>query len=247
MIVRRSLGHLPAFVVAGSGAFLLVTWLYERLGWLEPLTPSLVVLMLASGAGIGLLSWLGFEIGRLRWRRARRFSGATPRGVSLRGYAFSLLGLLVLGTLYGLILTVPAATGQTVALGNGVGLTLLTLLGYALVFGAVAVIPAANGLLSGDQATPSAGRALLGGLALGVGGSVAFVLPAILLVALIPPSCAVTKPPSCGPWYFGPSFFVGVLRTLAIWGGPLVGFASGVAASLGVLVARLTDRRLAQE
>jgi hypothetical protein len=254
MAVRRSLAHLPAFVLAGTGTLPLLIGLASRYwGWLALPDPFVVVLALLTGTGIGQLSWLGFELGRRRWRRASTSgtssAGQETRGASLRswrrlrGFALSVLGFLVLGTLYGLIDTVPAAVGQPLSSGTGIGTALLTILGDVVVYGAPALVPLVNGLLTGARATPTAGGALLGGLALGVCGGMAFLLPAILLLRLIPPSCAVTTPPSCGPWYFGPAFWVPVLSVLVAWVALLVGVTSGVATSLGMLVARLTDRR----
>ena len=110
MRIRRRLAHLLAFVLAGTGASLLLIWLYDRWGWLKSafFDPSntLFVLLLVSTAGIGLFTGLGFEIGRAR---ASRSPGADGRGAALSGFALSLLVLLGLGALFGLILTVPAA------------------------------------------------------------------------------------------------------------------------------------------
>jgi len=253
MAVRRSLAHLPAFVLAGTGTLPLLIGFASRGGWLGVPSPFVLVLLaLLIGALIGLLSWLGFELGRRRWRRASTSgttSGQEPRSATrrswrwLRGFALSLLGFLLLGTLYGLIDTVPSALGQPLLSGAGTGTALLTILGYVVVYGAPALVPLANGLLTGARATPTVGGGLLGGLALGVGGGLAFLLPALLLLLMIPPSCAVTKPPSCGPWYFGPAFWVPVLSALVAWVALLVGVSSGAATGLGVFVARLTDRR----
>ena len=247
MSVRSSLSHLPAFVLAGAGTLLLLIWLAYRWSWLSP--PNLFVLALLTGAGIGLLSWLGFEIGRLRWRariRARTSSGEDQRGAYLRSFALSLLGFLVLGALYGLVLTAPVAVGQSRSSGTGIDMALLTVVGNVVIYGSPAVVPLVNGLLTGARAKPNAGRATIGGLVLGVGGSLAFLLPTVLLILLIRPSCAETEPPSCGYFYFGPSFWVKILSLLVTGGGLLVGFSSGVAAGLGVLVARLMDRRLSR-
>src|SRR5712692_3610628 len=113
MAVRRSLAHLPAFVLAGTGTLPLLIGLASRWGWLALPNQFVVVLALLTGTGIGLLSWLGFELGRRRWRRASTSgtssAGQEARGASLRsrrrlrGFALSVLGFLVLGTLYGLI------------------------------------------------------------------------------------------------------------------------------------------------
>jgi hypothetical protein len=252
MTVRRSLAHLPTFVVAGASILPLLIGIASRLGWLALPNPFGFVLALLTGAGIGLLSWLGFELGRWRWQRASTSwtssAGQDVRGASLparrglRSLALSVLGFLVLGTLYGLIATVPAALGQPLASKTGIVTALLTLLGYIVVFGTPAVVPLVTGLITGARATPTASGALLGGVALGVCGGMAFVLPAILLLLLIRPACAVTKPPSCGPWYFGPAFWVRVLSILVAWVAVLVGVSSGVATGLGVLVARRSDR-----
>ena len=69
---------------------------------------------------------------------------------------------------------------------------------------------------------------------------IAFLLPVIVLIRLLAilPLCAETNPPTCGYWYFGPTFTRDILSFLVAWIVLLVGFSSGVAAGLGVLVAR---------
>jgi hypothetical protein len=251
MAIRRSLFHLPAFALSGAGTLLLLIWLAYRWRWLSPPTtdvlslPAFFVLVLLIGAGLGLFTWLGFEIGRLRQSRVGRSSGGDQRGAYLRGCALSLLLFLVLGTIYGLVFIVPEATGRS--LSSESGMALLTVLGYVVVLGSPALVPLVNGLLIGARAKPNVIRAFLGGLTLGVCGGIAFLLPLIFLIRLlvIPPSCAQTEPPTCGHLYFGPTFWMEVLSILVASGALLVGFSSGVAAGLGVLVARLTERRWA--
>jgi hypothetical protein len=253
MAVRRSLFHLPAFVVSGAGTLLLLMWLAYRWGWLSPPStdvlslPAFFVLVLLIGAGLGLFTWLGFEIGRLRHSRVGRSSGGDQRGAYLRGFALSLLLFLALGTIFGLVFIVPEAIGRPRSSASGMPMALLTVLGYVVVLGSPALVPLVNGLLIGARAKPNALRAFLGGPALGVCGGIAFLLPLILLIRLliIPPACAQTEPPTCGHLYFGPTFWMEVLSFLVAWSALLVGFSSGVAAGLGVLVAQRTETRWA--
>ncbi|HZC77642.1 MAG TPA: hypothetical protein VE258_07825, partial [Ktedonobacterales bacterium] len=236
---------------SGAGILLLLMWLAYRWGWLSPPTrdvvslPTFFVLILLIGAGLGLFSWVGFEIGRRRQSRVRRSSGSDQRGAYLRGFALSLLLFLVLGTIYGLVFTVPVAIGRP--LSSESDMALFTVVGYVVIVGSPALVPLVNGLLTGARATPNALRAFLGGLTLGVCGGMAFLLPLILLIRLlvIPPSCAQTEPPTCSFLYFGPTFWMKVLSFLVACVALLVGFCSGVAAGLGVLGARLTERRWA--
>ncbi len=247
MSVLRRVAHLSAFLLAGTGAFFLLVWLYVRWNWLSLLTSSgPFVVALLIGAGIGFLSWVGFEIGRRRWRRARASSGTGLRGGALRGFALSLLWLLVLGILAGLVVTVPKAAGPGLGSGHGISLALLTVVFYVLFAGVAAVIPTTTGLLTGAQTEPGAARALLGGMSLGVCGGVAFALPLVLLILLVPgpvPSCAQARPPRCGFLYFTPAFYAEALGTVAVLLALTVGVASGIATGLGVLAARLIDRR----
>jgi hypothetical protein len=250
MSVRRSLSHLPAFVLAGAGVFLLLSMLYYRWGWLSSSStvlfspPNLFILVSLFGAGIGLLSWLGYELGRRRWLQGERSSGMGQRGGYLRDFAFGLGAFLLLGTAFGLIATVPNAMGEPVS-GSGIGVALLNVFLYVTLLGAPVLVPLINGLLTGALAVPNAARAFLSGLAVTIGGSIGFLLPAILFLLLVLPACARTVPQSCGYWYFGPSFWVAILSIFALWAAVTVGLSSSIAASLGVLVARLTDRRMA--
>lgn len=251
MAVRRSLIHLPVFVLSGAGALFLLIWLAYHWGWfLPPITgvmslPAFFVLVLLIGAGLGLFTWLGFEIGRRRKNRVGRSSGDDRRGAYLRGFALSLLLFLLLGTISGLVLIVPEARGRPLSSESGVAL--LKVLGYVVVLGPSALMALVNGLLTGARAKPNAIRAFLGGLALSVCGGIAFLLPLILLIQLLIhlPSCAQTEPPTCGHLYFGPTFWMVVLSILVACGALVVGFSSGVAVGVGVLVARRTERRWA--
>jgi hypothetical protein len=167
MAVRHSLVHLPIFVLSGAGDLLLLMWLAYRWGWfLPPITgvlslPAFFVLVLLIGAGLGLFTWLGFEIGRLRKSRVGRSSGGDQRGAYLQGFALSLLLFLVLGTISGLVFIVPVAKGRLLSSESGVAL--LTVLGYVVVLGSSAVVALVNGLLIGARAKPNAIRAFLGG------------------------------------------------------------------------------------
>lgn len=251
MAVRRSLVHLPVFVLSGAGTLVLLIWLAYRWGWfVPPITdalslPTFFVLVLLFGAGLGLFTWVGFEVGRRRKSRVGRSSGGDQRSTYLRGFTLSLLLLLVLGTMSGLVFIVPEARGRSLSSESGVAMALLTALGYVVVLGPPAVVALVNGLLTGARAKPNARSAFLGGLALGVCDGIAFLLPLILLIRLlvIPPACAQTEPPTCGHLYFGPAYWMEVLSLLVACGALLVGFSSGVAAGLGVLVARRTERR----
>jgi hypothetical protein len=191
------------------------------------------------GAGFGLLSWLGYELGsRLRGMRSSRGTG--PRGGYARDYALGMLVFLVLGTALGLLPTIPSAEGQP-ASGSGTSVALLSVLVSVILLAALALMPLVNGLLISAHALPTVG-AFLSGLEVIIGGCMAFVVPATLASVLIPPACARTVPQSCcmmdcrgamGPW-------------LLVFGAAIaVVLPSSVTAGLGVLVARLTDARAA--
>jgi len=194
MAIRRSLFHLPAFALSGAGTLLLLMWLAYRWGWLSPPStdvvplPAFFVLVLLIGAGLGLFTWLGFEIGRLRHSRVGRSSGGDQRGAYLRGFALSLLLFLVLGTIYGLVFIVPEAIGRPRSSASSTAMALLTVLGYVVVVGSPALVPLVNGLLIGARAKPNAIRAFLGGLALAVCGGIALCVRLHCFV------CAVALP-----------------------------------------------------
>jgi hypothetical protein len=252
MSVRRSLSHVPAFVLAGAGVFLLLSLLYYHWGWLS--SPSMVLfsppilftLVVLVGAGIGLLSWLGYELGCRRRLRGERSSSMGQRGGYLRDFAFGLGAFLLLGTIFGLIATIPNALGEPVS-GSGIGVALLNVFVYVTLLGAPVLVPLINGLLTGALPVPNAAHAFFSGLAVTIGGGIGFLLPAILFLLLVLPACARTVPQSCGYWYFGPSFWVAILGIFALWAAVTVGLSSSIAASLGVLVARLADRRMVGE
>jgi hypothetical protein len=247
MAVRRSLSHLPGFVLAGAGIFLLSIvfwgWLSNSLAWLEysleHSQPNLFILVLLLGAGFGLLSWLGYELGsRLRGERSSRSPG--PHGGYARDYSFGILVFLVLGTGFGLLSTSPSAMGLPVS-GSGGGVALLNVLAYVILFAPLVLVPLGNGLLIGAYALRTFG-AFLSGVAVTIGGCLAFVVSESIASLLVLPACERTVPQSCcmmdcrgvmGPW-------------ILVYGAAVaVVLPSSIAASLGVLVARITDARAA--
>jgi hypothetical protein len=246
MSVRRSLSHLLAFVLAGAGIFLLsiVFW-----GWISnSLTslgyslgyslPNFFLLVLLIGAGFGLLSWLGYELGsQLSGVRSSRGTG--PRGGYARDYALGILVFLVLGTAAGLLATIPSAVGPPVS-GSGAGVALLNVVVSVILLATLALVPLVNGLLISAHALPTVG-AFLSGLVVVLGGCMAFVIPATLASLLILPACARTVPQSCRLMDFRSDQW----GLLAFGVALAVVFPSSVTVGLGVLVARLTDARAA--
>jgi hypothetical protein len=250
MSFRRSLSLPAAFVLAGAGFFLLLSWIYYLLGWysgglfFQP-TPNLALVAAIIGAGIGLLSWLGFAIGKQRRSRAGEPSGGHAPGTYLRSFGVGLLVFLALGTLTGLIIAVPRALGQTaVNTGSEQGVTLDDVITYVFIYGSLAVVPLVTGLLTGSRARPGAVLAFLGGLALAIGGAIVYLLPVSLLIVLVHgpvPACATADPPACSFIYFSPSFDAEIIDLLGLWAAITVGIAASAAAFVGVAVMGLTD------
>jgi hypothetical protein len=198
---------------------------------------------LLTGGSIGLLGWLGFAVGS--WVHARRSAGINPRGGYLRSFALSLLLFVLLGTIWFVATGMIYGGLNLVPQVSGVYAGILTVLALVVDLGAVVLVPLVIGLLTGTQAKPNPGRTFLGGLALGAGAGIAFLLPPIVLFKLLVPTsaCAETNPPSCGSFYIGPNWFINNISYLVGWIAFQVGFTSAVAAGIGVLVARLADRR----
>jgi hypothetical protein len=248
MSVRRRLSLLAAFVLSGAGALLLLIWIYYLLGWIPTsghlfgFPPNLLVLGLIPGAGIGLLVWSGFVIGR---RRAMRSSGPHSRGVYLRAVGSSLLIFLALGTLTGVVITVPRALAQTAFTAqSGQGAPLNEVIAYILLYGSLAALPLVNGLLTGSRTQTGAVAAFLGGTALAIGGSIAYFLPVSLLILLVHgpiPACARTNPPYCGLMYFSPAVEAEILDLVGVWVAVTVGITASAAAFVGTFVLGLTN------
>jgi hypothetical protein len=152
MSVRRRLVFLAAFVLFGAGTFLVLIWICHLLGWIPTsgllfgFPPNMLVLGLIPGAGIGLLVWLGFVIGR---RRAVRSSDPLGRGVYVRAFEVSLLIFLALGTLTGVMISVPRALDQAAFTAQGgQGAPINEVSAYILIHGSLAA-----GRRSGRQET----------------------------------------------------------------------------------------------
>jgi hypothetical protein len=248
MSFRRGLLVLAAFVLSGAGSFLLLTWIYYLLGWIATpglsfdSTPNLPIISLILGAGIGLLSWLGFVIRR---RRAGRPPSAVSRGAYRRSFGLSLLLFLALGTLTGLIIAVPQALSQSAFSAQAEqGVPLNDVIAYILIYGSLAVLPFVSGLLAGSRARPVAIAAFLGGMALAIGGAIVYLLPLSLLIVLVhdpSPGCATSNPPYCGFIYFSPMVEAEILDLVGVWRAFTVGSAASAAAFVGTFIFGLTD------
>jgi hypothetical protein len=194
------------------------------------------------GAGIGLLSWLGFAIGKRRWSQSGDLSGGRASATYRRGFGRSLLLFLALGTLLGVIITVPRALGPTASTASGGGETLYDVIVYVSAYGTLAVLPFVSGLLTGSRPRPGPVLALLGGLALAIGAAIVYLVPVTILILLVTPpvpACATTY--STGCIYFGPIFDAAVLDLIGLWTAATVGVAASAAAFAGVVALGLTD------
>jgi hypothetical protein len=248
MSVRRRLFFLAAFVLFGAGTFLLLIWIYFLLGWIPTsgllfgFPPNMLVLGLIPGAGIGLLVWLGFVIGR---RRVVRSSDPHGRGVYVRAFEVSLLIFLALGTLTGVMISVPRALDQAAFTAqSGQGAPINEVIAYILIYGSLAALPLVSGLLTGSRTQPRAGVAFLGGMVLAIGGVIVYLLPMSLLIVLVHgpiPACATTDPPHCDFIYFSPAVEAGILDLVGVWVAVSVGITASAAAFTGTFVLGLTN------
>ncbi len=233
-VIRGAL-RLPAFALAGTLAVYLMLWIpAERpidQAVLGPLTFPWTVLF---GMGVGAVCWLGFEVGRVRWRRLPATKRADAVNELLAPLGLTLLGYVLAGAIFGLM----DASIQWKTPAQGVGVIMAVLLAVAL-----AVVPFASGLLAGARDKPSAFLAFVVGPLLGVSCGFLFGVPLAVVFLL------TNHPPQCtGRCFQLPNPIAAVLGVFIITAaGLMTGYITGVASGLGLLLCRLTDRRLYRE
>src|SRR5260370_22959551 len=146
--VSRGALLLPALELGGTLAVYLMLWIpAERpidQAVLGPLTFPWTVLF---GMGVGAVCWLGFEVGRVRWRRLPATKRADAVNELLAPLGLTLLGYVLAGAIFGLM----DASIQWKTPAQGVGVIMAVLLAVAL-----AVVPFASGLLAGAPGKPTA-------------------------------------------------------------------------------------------
>src|SRR5258708_38940489 len=169
-VIRGAL-RLPAFSLAGTLAVYLMLWILtaERPIDQAVLGPLSFPWTLLFGTGIGAVCWLGFEVGRVRWRRLPATKRADAVNEMLAPLGLTLLGYVLAGAIFGLI----DASIQWKTPAQGGGVIMAVLLAVAL-----AVVPFARDLLAGGRGGPGRGPpVVVGAVAGGAGGSASWRSP----------------------------------------------------------------------
>jgi hypothetical protein len=220
-VIRGAL-RLPAFALAGMLANYLALRSFSITQ--ETLGPLTFPWTLLFGTGASAVCWLGFEVGRVRWRRLPATKRADAVNELLAPLGLTLLGYVLAGAIFGLI----DASIQWKTPAQGVGVIMAVLLAVAL---------------AGARDEPSVFLAFVVGPLLGVSCGFLFGVPLAVVFLLI------NHPPQCtGRCFQLPNPIAAVLGVFIITAaGLMTGYITGVASGLGLLLCRLTDRQLFRE
>jgi hypothetical protein len=182
------------------------------------LGPWLIPVSLLIGAGVGLVCWLGVELGHARWLRAEWTRAGMGRPS----------GLIALGTI-----ALSVALGVAAVLQPTSAAALIT----ALILTSSAAIALFHGYFTGMRAEPGLAIGTLMALVFGMLGGVLFGLGAGVTYA------ATYQPPNCTE---GCTIVVGPVLgavILVIYGGVVglgLGFGMSVASACGLLMRPFT-------
>jgi hypothetical protein len=185
------------------------------------LGPLLVPVSLLIGASVGIVCWLGAELGHAPWQQA----GRVLAGAGRHATRFALR-----------VLAISIALGVVAALQPTSAAAFIS----ALVLTEAAVVALFHGYFTGMRAEPGMAVGALMALVFGVLGGLLFGLGAGVTYALTyqPPRCAGGCTVVVGP-VFGAVFLV-------IYGGVLglaLGFGMSVASACGLLMRPFTEDR----
>ena len=226
-VIRGAL-RLPAFALAGMLANYLALRSFSITQ--ETLGPLTFPWTLLFGTGAGAVCWLGFEVGHALWPwlPVSRRSQAALFGLTLLVYFLA-------GALFGLV---NVSIQWSTSVWSRHPVYIVELLAVTLV-----VIPFESGLLVGARDKPSVFLSFVLGPLLGVLCGFLFGLPlAVMYLNTYQP------PPSTATRFTLPASFGALIIVVFITGAGLaIGYLSGMSSGLGLLLCRLTDRRLYRE